>query len=83
MREYKTIRALREGKSVEVEGLTVCMVEGDIKPGDIYVGERNVGPRLLTALSVNSEGGWINPREQAYNYDVSECVKVDLAHPEE
>jgi hypothetical protein len=82
MREYKTIRALREGRSVEVEGLIVCMVAGDIEPGDTYVGERNVGPRLLTAETINKEGGWINPKELAYNYDIGECVKVDLTHPE-
>lgn len=49
----------------------------NIYPGDLYVGCRNSGPELLTCHSV-SPGGWVNSVEDAYRYDVEECVKVSV-----
>lgn len=55
MREYKTIRALRRGEVIDIEGIKLKMMTGpdgqeeQIREGDIYVAERNQGPKLLTA----------------------------------
>lgn len=86
MREYKTIRALRDGQVIDLEGLKFKMdvdVEAHEKKivlGDLYIAERNTGPQLLTALKVVEEeslcGGYIIPTTIHYPYDLSECVKV-------
>ena len=77
-REYKALKALHRGESIDVgEGLMVRKVEGEIKVGDLYVGERNTGPHLLTARVVNTESQWIHPTCNAYSYDLWECVKVE------
>ena len=75
-REYKTVRALRQGEIVDVGGIQVKMDEGDIKPGDMYVAERNSGPKFLTALEVDNELGCIFPASNDYPFDIGECVKV-------
>lgn len=86
MREYKTIRALRQGQVIDLEGLRFRMAvdengqERPVEAGDLYIAERNTGPQLLTALKVMNEeslaGGFIIPTTHHYPYDVSECVKV-------
>ena len=80
MREYTTLKRLRAGEVIEIEGVQVRMVEGEILPGDWYVGERNAGPKLLTAfvLAKDPPDIYIIPRENAYAYDIGECVKVTL-----
>ena len=88
-REYKTIRALRRGEVVDLRGLKFRMdvdeqgVERDIKEGDLYIAERNTGPKLLTAEKVvgpgegpEGWGNWIQPTTTDYSYDILECVKV-------
>jgi hypothetical protein len=47
-----------------------------LKPGDLYLACRNTGPQLLTVKSVNEEHGYVIPVENAYPYDIHECVKV-------
>jgi len=47
-----------------------------IQPGDLYLAERNTGPKLLTCIKVNKEGGWIVPTGLDYCYDIPECVKI-------
>jgi hypothetical protein len=86
MREYKAIRALRDGQVLDLEGLRFRMDVDDsgkektIQAGDLYIAERNTGPQLLTALKVVQEescaGGFVIPTTNNYPYDVSECVKV-------
>ncbi len=90
MRESKVLEALCERKTVSIGGVLVRMVEGEIKPGDRYVAERNTGPQLLTAKRIVGQGegpggfgNWIDPEESAYNYDIWECVKVRMATPNE
>lgn len=86
---YDTIRALRQGKTIQMEGLTFKMAtdasgaEEEIKPGDFYVAERNTGPYLLTAREIvgpgeakGGHGGWVVPVENVYCFDTPECVKV-------
>jgi hypothetical protein len=72
------VMPLRE-RHIEIE-LEDCLIKGDrsleIKPGDLYLGERNVGPKLLTCWWVNKEVGCVFPKDMAYPYDISECVKV-------
>lgn len=76
MGDYRTIRALERGEVVDLGGILVRKDEGEIQPGDLYVGERNTGPHLLTAKRVSSEIGCIFPTCDAYPYDLKECVRV-------
>jgi len=73
---YDTLLALRQGKVVEIEGRKLKMVDDIIEPGDVYVAERNTGPKVLTAKSVNEHGGYIHPTTPDYAFDICECVKV-------
>lgn len=87
---HDTIRALRAGHEVELEGVAFAAADGPICAGDWYIAERNTGPKLLTAHSfirylgqgesepvANSEhSSWILSEEKAYPYDTHECVKV-------
>lgn len=77
MRDYPTLTKLRAGETVEVEGIPVQMVDGDVELGDTYVAERNTGPHLLTAKVINKKDRWIVPEEPAYFYDIPECVRVE------
>lgn len=76
MREYRTLRALTAGEVVDIEGIKLRMDDGKIRPGDLYVAERNTGPKLLTAKIVDLEIGCIFPTCDAYPYDIGEYVKV-------
>jgi hypothetical protein len=51
----------------------------DLLPGDTYVAERNSGPKLLTVREINHIQGWIIPQENAYVFDIYECVGVEIA----
>jgi hypothetical protein len=46
-----------------------------IKPGDLYLGLRNTPPELLTCKKVVKD--FIVSEEGAYQYDISQCVKVE------
>lgn len=77
----KAQRLLREGQTVEVEGVTFKKREGEITVGDWYIAERNEGPRLLTARKIVFSGdfpSFIVPEEMAYCYDWHECVRVEI-----
>jgi hypothetical protein len=57
--------------------------EKKIEKGDLYIAERNTGPKLLTAAKVvgfgegpNGHGGWVEPTSMHYSYNIGECVKV-------
>lgn len=76
MREYATLKALRRGETIDLEGIKLVMDEGEIQPGDLYVAERNTGPKLLTCKRVDEEDDWILPTTNNYSYDIGECVKV-------
>ena len=77
----KAQHILRKGGTVEVNGQKY-VIEGDgvvSEPGDIYIAERNRGPRLLTARVIDSRE-WIVPVEdREYCYDTWECCKVRKA----
>lgn len=77
MRSYSTIKALQSGEKVEIDGVSFMKEEGEIQPGDDYVGERNT-VRLLTCHYVDKELGCIFPVEPEYPFDINECVKVRL-----
>lgn len=80
MREYATLKALRRGEVIDLEGIRLRMDEGEIKPGDLYIAERNTGPKLLTCKEIREDcerwQGWIVPTTLDYSYDFYECVKV-------
>lgn len=50
-------------------------IEGPIQPGDLYLAERNTGPKLLTCLQVKDN--YVVPVGIDYCYDVWECIKVE------
>ena len=70
---------LREGRVVSLDGVLVKIDNGPIQPGDLYVAERNTGPKLLTALRINHELNCVVPTTQDYSFDTCECVKVQEA----
>lgn len=80
MRKYETIRKLREGLIVDIEGITLKKIEGEIEKGDLYVAERNTGPKLLTAREVvwRTDGyiDFVVPTTADYAFDGYECVRV-------
>lgn len=74
--ERPTLQALRAGEVVDLEGIRVRMDRGELGPGDLYVAERNTGPKLLTVRKIDPRG-WIEARDSdAYSYNWGECVKV-------
>ena len=75
-REYATIRRLLNGEIVDLGGILFEMDEGDIKPGDLYIAERNTGPKLLEAREISEEGFCIHPTSMDYSFNTNECVKV-------
>lgn len=79
MREYRTLKALRAGETVEVEGFLLRMATGgEVSVGDFYVAERNTGPKFLIANKVHPEG-WVEPESPvAYSYDLWECCRVEV-----
>lgn len=87
MRTYKSIRALRRGETVEIDGLHLAIDgDGEVQAGDLYIAERNTGPQLLTAKRIDNVhneivwgGPWVLPTTFAYAYDLDECVKVKEA----
>jgi len=81
-REYKTVKALRAGEVVEIEGVRFRAIEGEIQPGDWYVAERNTGPHLLTCRENDKENRWIVPVEEKYSFDTGECVRVEMVEEE-
>lgn len=74
MREYASLKTLRAGDVLDLGGVMLRMAEGEINSGDLYVAERNTGPKLLTAKEVTPR--WIVPTSIDYVYNLDECVKV-------
>jgi len=73
--------ALRRGETLELDGILFKMDgDGTVREGDLYIAERNSGPKLLTAKRIDIENGWIVPVDRyAYPYNIGECVKVKEA----
>jgi hypothetical protein len=72
---------LREQGSVWFEGVELRYAGEwrDLQSGDTYVAERNQGPKLLTVHHVDyHDVGAVFPVENAYPYDLGECVKVEM-----
>ena len=76
MRPYATLKKLRSGEIVDLEGIHFKMDDGEITAGDLYIAERNSGPKLLTAKDVDTDSRCIFPTCTAYAFDLHECVKV-------
>lgn len=78
---------LRRGEVIEIDGLRLVMDgDGEVNEGDLYVAERNQGPKLLTCkkhIRDDPRGGYsgwfVVPVELAYCYDTHECVRVKEA----
>lgn len=60
--------------------------DGEVRPGDLYVAERNTGAHLLTCKSVSTKPGtgWVNPENggtTCYPFDLGECIRVREVFP--
>lgn len=53
------------------------VLDGVPQKGESYIAGRNTEPQLLTCEEVH-ERGWIRSIENAYPYDIQECVRVKL-----
>ena len=73
-RAYETLRILRSGGTIDLEGIKLKAVMGDMGPGDLYVAERNTGPVLLTVKEIKND--IVFPTCDGYAFDRHECVKV-------
>ncbi len=81
MREYATLQKLRNGEVIEIEGLRLMKDDTPLEVGDLYIAERNTGPKFLTAREIvmTSDGQYIDfiaPTTPDYAFDGHECVKV-------
>lgn len=74
----ETWNTLKQGQSAAFEGMTLVPAEGQIRPGDTYVAERNTGLQLLTCKRVISDKNFIIPTENAYCFDIWECIPVEI-----
>ena len=75
---HKGIAQALDTMSIEGLGFKVVGHGKDIKPGDTYIAERNVGLKVLTCKENNQDRGWIVPVESAYSYDTGECIKIEF-----
>ncbi len=83
----ETLARLRAGEVIDYEGISLMMDDGDLQPGDLYIGARN-SVRLGICLRVgghptdpsfDGERGpyvWSNPPWDVYPFNRSECCKV-------
>ena len=76
-----TLSRLRMGEVVNFEGINLRKVDAPIRPGDLYIAERNTGPKLLTCCVNNQEESWISSTTWDYPYDTWECVRVEEILP--
>lgn len=75
MRQYYSLKALRRGEHVLVDGKHYAM-DGDgkvVKVGHLYIAERNTGPQVLIAQKIVpfpteqnqlKHGGWIEAKNK-------------------
>lgn len=75
IQERPIIDALNRGERVKIEDIFLKKIEGEIRPGDFYVAERNQGPKLLICKQVIEN--FVIPTFPAYCYDLWECVRVE------
>lgn len=71
------LAALRRGEVIDLGGIKLMLAPGEIKPGALFVAERNIGPKLLTAKAIVTD--FIIPVDEEYCFDTWECVKVQEA----
>jgi len=76
IREYPTLTKLRRGEVVELGGMLFKKDEGDLKPGDLYIAERNGSPKLLEVKRVDLDYGTVVPTTPEYCFDLGECIKI-------
>lgn len=62
----------------EFEGVKFSRLDRPIQEGDTYLAARNTGPHLLTARKVDRTWSWVVPEEDAYSFDIRECVPIQL-----
>jgi hypothetical protein len=80
MKNRETLDALYRDEIIDLEGLKFRKIGNgeELNPGDLYIAERNTGPKLLTCRKNNRDDGWIVPTTMEYCYDTWECIKVEL-----
>jgi hypothetical protein len=76
---YETLRMLRAGKVVELDGLLFSKDNGDLNIGDTYIGARNTVD-VYTCKGFGPGREWVIPEGIGYCFDLQDCVKVRLAY---
>lgn len=78
---------MRSGREKLLDVLEVGEFEGvkftilspkPIEVGDTYLAARNTGPHLLTAKVVDVKNGWVHSEENAYSFNIGECIPIEL-----
>ena len=80
-----TVTRILNYEQIEVDGfLFERTADQDLKPGDTYIGERNVGPRVgfVERVAVGAIYGIPLVGPPMYPYDKWECVKVQVVDEE-
>lgn len=77
---YQTLKQLQNGKIIDLKGIKLKMDLGELQIGDLYIAERNTGPKLLTVKTITD--GIVYPTTLDYPYNLLECVKVKSADVE-
>jgi len=83
---HTTIKMLREGQTIDFEGVSLVMEEGELCVGDTYIAERSTGPHLLTVKKLvmmdpqyrDNVIDFVVSVENAYFFNAHECVKVRM-----
>lgn len=85
MFEGVTIKGVPVDHSEEHCGDKWPCTNTNIEPGDTYMAGRNTSPQLLTCafvkktLGKNDEfAGAVFPVENAYPFDIPECIKIEI-----
>ncbi len=74
-REYAALKILRDGGVLDLDGIKLKKIDRELKPGDLYVAERNTGPKLLTVQEIANNA--VFPTCNGYAFDIGECVAVE------
>jgi len=75
-RIYPGLETLRRGEHLEISGRHYMMIPGEIKIGDLCIGERNTGPHAKIINEISKDGSIYYPSDNSYPYDYFEWIKV-------
>lgn len=71
-----SIEILQKSNVFNFEGILFLKDDTKLEPGDLYVAERNSGPKLLTVKKIDHKNMLVIPTNCEYPFNFDECVKV-------